>query len=128
MKNLPIFLNPIRRHVKKPLALKLVTLFRNDACRLFDIACCKCKSFEECRRDLLGKVPQLERSFLTDQRTKRAIGPVDRIIAEKLKKKSARKSQEYNRLKIFEVEKKHRLAVHFHKIYLSRPMKNRLVW
>lgn len=51
-----------------------VVQFKNEACRLFDIACCKCKSFEECRCIIPHKVPQIERSFLLDQRTTRAMG------------------------------------------------------
>lgn len=46
------------------------------------------------------KVPQIERVFLQDQRTTRAmvIGCVDRKTTQKIEKKIARQSHEFNRL------------------------------
>lgn len=73
---------------------------REDAALLFDIAYCKCKSFEVCVCDVSHKVPPMERAFLQDQRTTRAmiIGGADRITTEKIRKKDARKLQELKRL------------------------------
>lgn len=73
-----------------------VATFKQNASHLFDIAYCKCKSFEECVCDISHKVPTLERPFLLDQRTTRimAIGSLDRITTEKLNKKIARKTKQ----------------------------------
>lgn len=77
-----------------------VTKFKKDASLLFDITYCKCKTFEACMCDMSHKVPQIERVFLQDQRTTRAmvIGCVDRKTTQKIEKKIARQSHEFNRL------------------------------
>lgn len=60
---------------------------------LFDISCCKCKSFEECKCTQKRKVPVNEREFLSDQRGQRQmyIGKVDtdasKILAQREKRK-----------------------------------------
>lgn len=60
---------------------------------LFDISCCKCKSFEECKCTKNRKVPVSERQFLSDQRGLRHmyIGKVDahatKILVQREKRK-----------------------------------------
>ncbi|KAF2892098.1 hypothetical protein ILUMI_14075, partial [Ignelater luminosus] len=75
-------------------------LFRISAEKLlFDICSCKCKDFKWC--SCRNKVPEIERSFLIDQRTSRKmiIGGVDVKTTLKLQKTKERKEREAERLK-----------------------------
>lgn len=70
--------------------------FQKDSQKLFDISKCKCLSFDNCVCPKPTKVPEIERTFLTDQRTHRkmSIGSVDLKTTEKLKKRAERKQKE----------------------------------
>ena len=61
---------------------------------LFDISCCKCKSFSNCNCDRSRKIPEREQSFLTDQRTvrKMVIGNVDLAVSRRNLKLEKRKN------------------------------------
>lgn len=48
-----------------------VGMFKEEAKCLFDIASCKCKSFDSCNCEKSNKIPLKERDFLLDQRTNR---------------------------------------------------------
>lgn len=63
--------------------------FKKNSLKLFDIAFCKCASFQKCKCQKNDKVPISERNFLIDQRGERklAIGSVDRAKTEKLNEK-----------------------------------------
>lgn len=66
-----------------------VQTFRQTAMTiLFDIAACKCSSFDSCTCSKDGKVPIIERSFLIDQRTNRKmmIGSLDRHATQKMQR------------------------------------------
>jgi len=56
-----------------------IKLFRENGKSLFDIATCKCESFDSCNCETLRKIPIAERIFLLDQRTDRkmTIGNID---------------------------------------------------
>ncbi|KAE8746239.1 hypothetical protein FOCC_FOCC007111 [Frankliniella occidentalis] len=73
--------------------------FVSSAQKLFDIASCKCASFESCTCPKEKKVPLIEQPFLLDQRSRRIgkIGSVDLPETKKLLKRSERKSQIMNR-------------------------------
>jgi hypothetical protein len=61
--------------------------------KLFDIAACKC--FTVCRCHRTFKVPDLKRTFSSDQRTSRkiVIGGIDVAWTKKLKKRQERKAK-----------------------------------
>ena len=61
---------------------------------LFDISCCKCKSFSNCNCERSRKIPEREQSFLKDQRTvrKMVIGNVDLAVSKRNLKLEKRKS------------------------------------
>lgn len=63
--------------------------------KLFDIAACKCV-FVSCKCERIKKVPASEQAFLLDQRTcrKMAIGNLDIIATQKLRRAEKRKLQE----------------------------------
>ncbi|KAK3924212.1 2,6-dihydroxypyridine 3-monooxygenase [Frankliniella fusca] len=65
-------------------------------CRLFDVAACKCPSFENCKCERLLKVPVQEQSFILDQRTDRkmVIGGVDVKTTAVLQKREARRERD----------------------------------
>lgn len=67
--------------------------FRQNAQILFDIATCRCESFDNCTCEKIRKIPIKERNFLLDQRTDRkmAIGGVDRETTKKITSLLARK-------------------------------------
>ncbi|GBN22352.1 hypothetical protein AVEN_145730-1 [Araneus ventricosus] len=51
-----------------------IKAFRQEACtKLFDIAVCKCITFEDCTRECTKNLPQNEHNFLKDQRTMRLL-------------------------------------------------------
>lgn len=59
--------------------------FQNESKKLFDIATCKCKTYDNCLCVKDRKVPLKEREFLSDQRTIRSmmIGTIDRNTTKK---------------------------------------------
>jgi hypothetical protein len=59
--------------------------FQNESKKLFDIATCKCKTYDNCLCEKDRKVPLKERVFLSDQRTIRSmmIGTIDRNTTKK---------------------------------------------
>ena len=77
------------------LEIKLQT-FQKDSQKLFDISSCKCVSFDKCSCPKPKKIPEMERTFLIDQRTLRqmCIGAVDLKTTEKQIKRSHRKQKE----------------------------------
>ena len=71
--------------------------FRVDArSKLFDIAACKCRSFDACNCEKSRKIPAEEQLFLQDQRTMRTmyIGSVDKVASKKILSRLRRKAQE----------------------------------
>lgn len=70
--------------------------FSDESKRLFDIATCKCLTFEDCKCPRDRKVPILERDFLTDQRTHRKmkIGSLDREATKKIERNMLRTHQQ----------------------------------
>lgn len=64
--------------------------------KLFDIAACKCTSFESCSCLKLKKVPINERTFLVDQRNDRkmVISGIDRKETARLMKRQQRQTEE----------------------------------
>lgn len=77
------------------LEMKLKT-FQKDSKKLFDISTCKCVSFDQCSCPKSKRIPEIERTFLIDQRTFRqmSIGRLDMKTTEKLKKRADRKQKE----------------------------------
>lgn len=77
----------VKKLTTSTLEAKLIT-FQNDTDKLFDISSCKCASFDKCSCPNTKKVPEIERSFLLDQRTLRKmfIGAVDLKETEKMRK------------------------------------------
>lgn len=76
------------------LETKLET-FQKDSQKLFDISSCKCVSFDKCSCPKPKRIPEMERTFLIDQRTLRqmSIGTVDLKTTEKLRKRVDRKQK-----------------------------------
>lgn len=62
---------------------------------LFDIALCKCRSFEQCTCDKNSKVPSLEQPFLLDKRgaRKMTMGSVDQVETKKNLKRLERQAK-----------------------------------
>ena len=62
---------------------------------LFNISCCKCRSFSLCSCARDRKFPEKEQTFLTDQRTstKMAIGKVDAAVSKKNSHPGRKKNQ-----------------------------------
>lgn len=87
-----------RDYTSKAFQTKIKT-FREEACKkLFDIAVCKCISFEDCTCERSKKLPQKEHNFLKDQRTTRIlyIGSLDINETKRLQNiayNAARKAQ-----------------------------------
>lgn len=71
----------------------IVTSFLNESNRLFDVAACKCKIFSDCKCQKEKRVPKIEQTFLTDQRTTRkmTISSVDKAVSKVLNKREERK-------------------------------------
>ena len=68
--------------------------------KLFDIACCQCKDFDQCTCKRSFRVPVNEREFLTDQRNERMmfIGTMDAKDTTKNFKRIDRKQKHENYL------------------------------
>lgn len=68
-------------------------IFYENIEKIFDIASCRCPSFDVCRCPVGIKVPELEQDFLLDQRSTRrmCIAGVDKKTTVKLQKKWAKK-------------------------------------
>lgn len=79
--------------------------FKTDANRLFDICSCKCESKMLCKCDKSRKIPDLEFTFLEDQRNMRkmAIGNVDKEVTAILAKRSDRKFYESQRQSLINI-------------------------
>lgn len=80
-------------HRKQSFQIK-IDLFVNEATKkLFDIAACKCVDFTICACQKSHKVPKIEQTFLTDQRTTRkmAISNVDKKMTHTLTRREERK-------------------------------------
>lgn len=75
---------------------KLKDFITLSSTELYDIASCKCNSFDNCRCDKDSKVPVKERLFLLDQRSERkmVIGTVDKLETVKIEKRLARKERD----------------------------------
>lgn len=75
--------------------------FKKDSTKLFDIAACKCESFRKCKCPKYKRVPFSERDFLVDQRSSRhlAIGSIDKVKTNELKRKLERNFIDSNRVK-----------------------------
>lgn len=73
--------------------------FKEDSSELFDIATCKCKSFQLCKCKKDKKIPICERQFLSDQRSSRelALGPIDQAETERINKSLNRKKKDSTR-------------------------------
>ena len=58
---------------------KKVRAFLNESNRMFDLSSCKCVNFANCNCAKEKQVPQIEQSFLSDQRDprRRFIGSID---------------------------------------------------
>lgn len=67
---------------------KVQTIRQTAKTSLFDIAACKCSSFDSCTCSKDKKVPIIERSFLLDQRTNRQvmIGTHDHHATQKIQR------------------------------------------
>ncbi|KAJ8928633.1 hypothetical protein NQ314_018777 [Rhamnusium bicolor] len=74
--------------------------FKIKSKSLFDIAACKCISFEKCLCDKSKKMPIKERPFLLDQRSTRKmmIGNVDYKMSKQLQNRTKRKKNQEERL------------------------------
>lgn len=92
--------NSVKKALGQPNTVKASALKRRDEFRaecdstLFDICACKCAEFKTCRCEV--KVPEIEREFLVDQRTKRKLF-IDSNIAKKNERKSVEISEEERR-------------------------------
>jgi len=86
----------LKRDKGKASFVKTVNVFKKSLQRLFDIAACKCETASKCRCPVNQRVPELERPFLEDQRSKRVMVidgvdiPVTKIIQTKILKKTKR--------------------------------------
>ena len=82
-----------KKYLNRPLYQEKIKNFEVHSNKLFDIAACKCPSFENCCCDIVSKVPVLERSFLIDQRNERnmIIGGIDEIETKRINLLAKRK-------------------------------------
>ncbi|KAJ8931727.1 hypothetical protein NQ314_015325 [Rhamnusium bicolor] len=79
--------------------------FKIDANRLFDICSCKCENKMLCKCDKNRKIPDMEWSFIEDQRNMRkmVIGNVDKEVTAILAKRSERKFYESQRQSLINI-------------------------
>ena len=70
-------------------------MFVQSLDKLFDIASCQCKNFDECACEKDKKIPRRERAFLMDQRTARemVIAGVDKKTTEVMKRRQVREDR-----------------------------------
>lgn len=71
-----------------------VKAFLDESNRLIDFSCCKCVNFAHCNCTKEKQVPQIEQSFLSDQRGPRRmfIGSVDGRKTDEIERKMKRKA------------------------------------
>ena len=71
-----------------------VKAFLDESNSLFDFSCCKCVNFANCNCTKEKQVPQIEQSFLSDQRGPRImfIGSIDGRKTSEIEKKKNRKA------------------------------------
>lgn len=89
--------NQMRQKKKSDQFEAKIEHFKNEACKLFDIATYKYTNFATCTCTEERKVPVLEQAFLHDQRTTRIvrISAVDVNESQKLLKRSKRNTRKH---------------------------------
>lgn len=86
-------LKPYKQRQGVATYMSQIEAFRKSAKNIFDIAACKCKTFDNCSCEKSRKVPLKEREFLTDQRSNRTMmmGGVDFTATKQLQERQKRK-------------------------------------